>query len=339
MQNRLKRIALVRLSALGDIVNSTIVLQLIKVHYPNTQIEWITEEAFAPLIENHPLLHKVHIVPIKRIKKEKNFTLLKETITYLKNLGDFDSIIDMQGLIKSAIVARFIGKNIHGFDSNSTRESLASFFYTSTSTIAYEENIIHRNCSVVADALGFSVSDDDILQKKALFKLQAPPKSLGIKKNIAIVVGASWPSKIYPKEQIVALCKSLHPKSISSSLTADCHIIWGSDDEYSNALWIAKHCDNAFVAPKMNLIELINFIGHCELTIGNDTGPTHMAWAMNRPSITLFGPTSSRMIYETPINIALESDTLVDVRHIDKNDFSISTISADLIVKKAEELL
>ena len=331
MQKTASRIALVRLSALGDIVNSTIVLQLIKIHYPDAKIEWFTEEAFAPLIQDHPLLDKVHIVPIKRIKKEKNFTLLKETITYLKNLGDFDSIIDMQGLIKSAVVARFIGKNIHGFDSNSTRESLASLFYTSTSAIAYEENIIRRNCDVVGDALGFSISDDDILHKKALFKLQVPPKSLGIKKNIAIVIGASWPSKVYPKEQIVALCKSLHG--------TDCHIIWGSDDEYSNALWIAKHCDNAFVAPKMNLIELINFIGHCELTIGNDTGPTHMAWAMNRASITLFGPTSSRMIYETPINLALESDITVDVRHIDKNDFSISTISPDLIAKKVEELL
>jgi len=331
MQKTASRIALVRLSALGDIVNSTIVLQLIHKHYSNARIEWITEEAFAPLIQDHPLLDKVHIVPIKRIKKEKSFTLLIETITYLRNLGDFDSIIDMQGLIKSAVVARFIGKNIHGFDSNSTRESLASFFYTSTSTIAYEENIIRRNCGIVADALGFSISDDDILNKKALFKLQAPPKNLGIKKNIAIVIGASWPSKVYPKEQIITLCKSLS--------IADCHIIWGSDDEYTTALWIAKHCENAFVTPKMNLIELINFIGHCELTIGNDTGPTHMAWAMNRPSITLFGPTSSRMIYETPINIALESDTLVDVRHIDKNDFSISTISPDIIAKKAEELL
>ncbi|MEA3523767.1 MAG: lipopolysaccharide heptosyltransferase I [Campylobacterota bacterium] len=330
MQNRLKRIALVRLSALGDIVNSSIALQLIKRHYPDAQIEWITEEAFAPLIENHPLLHKVHIVPIKRIKKEKNFTLLKETISYLKKLGSFDTIIDMQGLIKSAVVARFVGKNVHGFDADSTRESLASFFYKTTTNIAYEENIIHRNCRVVADALDFTINDEDILNKKPLFKLQKRPNSLHVKKNIAIVIGASWACKIYPKEQIVALCNSLKHR---------CHILWGSDSEYKNALWIADHCNNVIVAPKMNLTALINFIGHCELTIGNDTGPTHMAWAMNRASITLFGPTNSRMMYETPINIALESDTLVDVRHINKNDFSIGTISPNLIAQKAKELL
>ena len=331
MQKKVKHIALVRLSALGDIVNSAIVLQFIKNHYPDSRIEWFTEEAFAPLIQEHELLHVSHTVPIKRIKKEKNFTLLKKTLSQLKTVGEFDIIIDMQGLIKSAVVARLIGKKIHGFDSHSTRESLASFFYSSTSNIAYEENIIHRNCGVVADGLGFKISDDDILNKKPLFKLQERPKSLDATKNVAIIIGASWPSKIYPKEQIIALCNSLHLNT--------CHIIWGNESEHKDALWIAESCKNAIVAPKMNLKALINFIGHCELTIGNDTGPTHMAWAMNRASITLFGPTNSRMMYETPINIALESDSKVDVRHIDKNDFSISSIPADIIAKKAEELL
>ncbi len=330
MQKKLKRIALVRLSALGDIVNSTIVLQLIHQHYDNVHIEWITEEAFAPLIQEHKLLHAVHIVPLKRIKKSRDITLLKKTIRELKALGTFDIIIDMQGLIKSAVVARIIGKNIHGFDRHSIREALASFFYTSTTHLAYEANVIRRNTTVVADALDFNISDNDILTKKPLFELQERPKSLHVSHNIAIVSGASWPSKIYPKEQIVTLCQSLHVR---------CHIIWGSQAELEEASWIAQECDNAVVAPKMNLPQLINFIGHCNLTIGNDTGPTHMAWAMNRPSITLFGPTNSRMIYETPINIAIESDSNVDIKHIDKNDFSIATISPDFIIKKAKELL
>ncbi|MEA1920292.1 MAG: lipopolysaccharide heptosyltransferase I [Campylobacterota bacterium] len=330
MQNRPLRIALVRLSALGDIVNSAIVLQMITKHYPYAQIEWITEEAFAPLIENHPLLHAVHAVPIKRIKKERNFSLLKKTVHQLRNLGSFDHIIDMQGLIKSAVVARLIGKNVHGFNRHSTREHLASLFYASTSAIAYEVNIIRRNAGVLADAIGFSIDDTDILNKTPLFKPQERPQSLSEHKNIAMVIGASWPSKIYPKENVIELCKALH---------AHCHIIWGSDDEYAEARWIASHCKNASVAPKMNLTQLLNFIGHCDLTIGNDTGPTHMAWAMNRPSITLFGPTNSRMIYETAMNIAIESESMVDVRHINKNDFSIATIPAETIAQKAKELL
>lgn len=330
MQKTAPRIALVRLSALGDIVNSAIVLQLIKKHYHDAQIEWFCEEAFAPLLAKHPLLHKVHSIPLKRIKKTKDIALLKETLKHLRSAGEFDAIIDMQGLIKSAITSRLIGKNVHGFDRHSTRESLASLFYRSATAIAYETNIIRRNCQVVGDALGFNISDKDLLEKQALFECTERPETFDTDKNIAIIVGASWPSKVYPKEHVISLCQSLQTR---------CHIIWGNDAEYQEASTIASACENAVLTPKMDLKALVNFIGHCDLTIGNDTGPTHMAWAMNRPSITLFGPTNRRMIYETPINIAIESDSNVDVRHINRDDYSIADIPVETIIRKARELL
>jgi heptosyltransferase-1 len=330
MQNRAPRIAIVRLSALGDIINSAIVLQFIKKHYPDSKIEWITEDVFAPILLKHPLLDSIHTLSLKKIKKQKDFSLLKENIKRLKNLGDFDYIIDMQGLIKSAVVSRLIGKNTYGFDSESTRESLASYLYKHTCNIAYEENIIRRNCKVVADALDIEISDRDILDKEALFEIQSRPETLLDGKNIAIIVGASWLSKIYPKEQVVKLCELLD---------AQCHIIWGSEKEYEDAKWIASHAKNALVTEKMDLKSLLNFIAHCDLSIGNDPGPPHMAWAMNRAAITLFGPTNSRMIYETPINIAIESSSSVDVKKIDKNDLSIADISPQLIANRAKGLL
>ena len=107
--------------------------------------------------------------------------------------------------------------------------------------------------------------------------------------------------------------------------------------EYAD--FIAERASNATVAPRLSLAELRASIEHCDLTIGNDTGPTHLAWAMNRPSITLFGPTNTRMIYETPINLACESDSSVDINKIDKQDFSIQTITVDEIILKAKKLL
>jgi len=326
------RIAIVRLTALGDIINGTIVLQLIKKHYPNTQIEWFCEEAFAPILEDHPLLKKVHAVPIKRIKKTKDFALLKSTITQLKNAGPFDIIIDMQGLLKSAVVARLIGKNIHGFDKNSARESIASLVYKSSSNIPYTNNVIKRNIDVVADALDFSVSDEEILTKAPCFPSQYKPDFLATdKQNIAMVIGASWPSKEYPKEKFIELCFALED--------AQFILIWGSPKEHEYAEFIAERASNVTITPKLSLQELTATIEHCDLTIGNDTGPTHLAWAMNRPSITLFGPTNTRMIYETPINLACESNSVVDIMKINKQDFSIKKISVEEIVGKAKELL
>jgi len=331
MKKQINKIAIVRLSALGDIVNTAVVLQFIHQKYPDAKVEWITEEVFAPLLQNHPLLHAVHSINLKKLKKEKSFTLLKELISHLRSLGTFDIIIDVQGLLKSAIVARLIGKNTHGYDKTSAREGVASMLYKTTSHIAYDENIIKRNTFVVADGLGFEVSDQMILEKKPIFpKGEKDPILSKTQKNIALVIGASWESKKYPKEKVLQLCDALQE---------NCIILWGGEDEKKDAEWICKNSHYTTMAPKLSLEKLMHLISHVDLLIGNDTGPTHMAWAQNIASITLFGPTTSRMIYETPQNIGIKSPSDVDIFKIDKSDFSIKEIDPNIITQKAKELL
>ncbi len=330
MDANIQKIAIVRLSALGDIINSAVVLQFIKQKYPNTSVEWITEEMFSNVLQGHPLIEKLHTVNLKKLKKEKSLTLLKENFNYLKTIGSFDIIIDMQGLIKSALVARVIGKKTHGFDKNSTRESLAALFYKTTSSIPYEKNVVKRNCFVVSDALGFEITDTMLLNKEPIFPITKEFTLQNEQKNIAFVIGASWPSKIYPKELIAKVCDALQEKA---------YIIWGNEKERKDAEWICSNSSYATIAPQMRLDVLISYISHMDLLIGNDTGPTHMAWAQNVPSITLFGPTNSRMIYQTPKNIAIKSPSEVNILKIDKNDFSIKEIDYKTIVTKAKDLL
>ncbi|NOR57834.1 MAG: lipopolysaccharide heptosyltransferase I [Sulfurimonas sp.] len=330
MKKDIKCIAIVRLSALGDIVNSAVTLQFIHEKYPDAKIEWITEEVFAPLLENHPLISAVHTLNLKQLKKSKSFSLLKQTISELRSLGEFDIIIDIQGLLKSAIVAKLIGSNTHGFDKSSAREGIASYFYNTTSHIEYDENIVKRNTFLASDGLGFNITDEMLLNKKPIFNTTGHALEKNNKKNIAIVIGASWESKKYPKERVVELCNELKENSI---------ILWGSDAEKEDALWICENSPYATIAQKLSLVDLVSLISSVDLLIGNDTGPTHMAWAQNIPSITLFGPTTTRMIYETPINIGIKSSSKVDIYHIDKNDFSIKDIQVSDILTKAKELL
>lgn len=330
MKQEINKIAIVRLSALGDIVNSAVVLQFIKYSYPHATIDWITEENFAPILQHNPEIENLYPINIKRIKKEKSFTLLRELIAHLSHLGQYDLVIDMQGLIKSAVVSRLISKNTHGFDKNSTRESLASLFYKTSSSIAYEENVVKRNCFIVADALGIAITDKMLLNKKAIFPITKNYELRHDKKNIAFVIGASWPSKIYPKELVTEVCNNLQEQV---------YLIWGNTKEKEEAEWIAAHSEYAALAPKMALDELVSFISHVDLLIGNDTGPTHIAWAQNIPSITLLGPTTTRMIYETPKNIGIKSPSTVNILKIDKNDFSIKKITPEEIVQKTKDLL
>ncbi len=330
MNKDIKKIAIVRLSALGDIINSAVVLQFIQENYPHAKIEWITEEVFSPLLNLLPELSNVHTINLKRVKKEKSLQLLNETITNIKELNNFDLIIDMQGLIKSAVVSRLVGKNTHGFDKSSTRESLATMFYKSTSHISYESNVIKRNAFIVSDALNFKITDEMLLNKKAVFPITKEYKLSSIKKNIAFIIGASWQSKIYPKELILEVCNALQE---------DIYIIWGSIEEKKNAEWIVDNSTYASLAPSLELTELVSYISSMDLLIGNDTGPTHIAWAQNIASITLFGPTTTRMMYETPKNIGLKSPSDVNILKINKNDYSIKEINSENIISTAKELL
>jgi len=328
MKIDIKKIAIVRLSALGDIVNSAVVLQFIKEKYPSAKIEWVIEKSFATILESLDEIDTVHTIDLKKVKKEKDFKLLLHTIKQLRALKDFDIIIDIQGLLKSSIVARLLGKNTHGFDKNSIRESLASLLYKTTTNIPYQSGVVLRNSAVVGDALDFTIDEKMILNKKQIFQIKQEYHHE--KRCIAFVIGASWESKIYPKELVAKVC---------NELKKDIKIIWGNNEERVRAQWIASHSKYASLAPKLTLNELVSYISSVDLLIGNDTGPTHMAWAQNIPSITLFGPTNSRMIYETPVNIALKSPSEVNILKINKADFSIKEIEVATIVTKAKELL
>jgi heptosyltransferase-1 len=330
------RIAIVRLSALGDIINSLFVLQFIKESYPHSIIDWICEEAHAPILHHHPDLRAVHTVNLKQIKNEKKLSLILATIKYLKSLGPYDLVIDMQGLIKSALVSKYLGKNVHGYDKRSAKEGIASWFYQSTSHISYEQNSIERNAFIVSNVLNLNISHDRITQKEPslFFKQEAfsfQPLLYKRGKDIVFVIGSSDPKKNYPKEQFAELAKLLGEHNIL--------LVWGSADEKERAEWIAKHTTNTQVVPQLDHNALKALIAMVDLTIGNDTGPTHIAWAMNRPSITIFGPSPMARMFKTEYNLGISSGMSVDEKTLQKKYRDIDTIKPEYILPLVEELL
>lgn len=331
----MQKIAIIKLSAMGDIIHSMVALQFIKIKYPNIQIDWFVEDAFSKVLENNPDINNIIKLNLKSIKNSK-----KEILTQLKLVKsfknrDYDLIIDAQGLIKSAIVARLLGKNIVGFCKNSTREGVASFFYNKKVSISYDKNVIDRNCYLFSKALNFEISKDDILNKKPFLFFKNEDEKVyqyldETRKNILLVVGASWKSKMYSKEKFVKIVQNLKENFF---------IAWGNEEEKEIAEFICDNSD-AIVLPKIDLNTLKALISRVDLVIGNDTGPTHMAWALNIPSITIFGNTPAyRNAYETKINKSVESSSIVNPFKLDKKDFSIKMIDENIIIDMAKELL
>ncbi|MCG3688380.1 lipopolysaccharide heptosyltransferase I [Aliarcobacter butzleri] len=331
----MKRIAIIKLSAMGDIIHAMVALQYIKKQYPNLQIDWFVESAFAPILENNPDINEIIKLDLKSIKKDKKEILnqIKLIKKYEKN--SYDLVIDAQGLIKSAIVSFFLGKSRVGFSKNSTREKLASFFYTKKVDIAYDKNAIERNVKVLSQALNFEITKDDILNKKPFLFYKNENEVIyeylsKDKKNVLFVIGASWPSKMYSKEKFA---------KIINNLDENCLITWGNETEKDIADFIAN-ISKAKVLPKLDLNSLKAIMSKVDLVIGNDTGPTHMAWALNIPSITLFGNTPGyRNTYITNTNKIIESKSIVNPFKLDRNDFSIKEIDENEIINTAKGLL
>lgn len=329
------KIAIVKLSALGDIVHTMVVLQFIKKYRPDVTIDWVVEEGFKALLVDNPDINEIHTVSIKRAKKNKSFKLLFHTLRKLKKLKKYDVVIDLQGLIKSAIVSKIIPSiKTFGFDKVSVREPLAAIFYTDTCRMNYIENVIKRNIFIIFKVLGISISRDDVLNKQPFLYCSAkfkPSILQNNKPNIAFVSGASHLSKIYPVEKFGQL---------ALMLDANITVLWGNEKERIIAKNIQKIAPKVMISKQLSLTQLIGFIGQMNLVIGGDTGPTHMAWALNVPSILLFGPTPGyRIIFATKVNCMFESNSLVNPHKIDKNDFSIQDILVADIASKAKQIL
>ena len=127
---------------------------------------------------------------------------------------------------------------------------------------------------------------------------------------------------------------------LANNLEVNIILIWGSEAEKKEASHIAIEAFETKLAPKLTLPQLVALIDSVDLVIGNDTGPTHIAWAMNKPSITLFGPTpANKMMWQGTKHIAIESDSEVNPLKLDRSDMSIKDISAQLVYEKAQELL
>ena len=323
------RLAIIKLSAMGDIIHAMIVLQFIKQHKPEIDIDWIVEESYKELLEFNPEINKVHTVNLKNAKKEKSLNLFLKELRKLRQFGHYDLVVDMQGLLKSAVVSRIIPSiKTLGFDKISLRESLAAKFYNQTINIDYSNNIIDRNIDFASQALELSIIRDDILNKQPfLYSSQKYTFNAisNTKQNIVLIPGASYPSKSYPVEKFAEL---------TTLIDANFLVIWGHDTEKEMADKIKILSPEVHVLRKISLDELISLISQVDLLIGPDTGPTHMAWALNIPSITLFGPTPGyRNTYATEINKFIESKSKVNPLKIDKNDYSIKNINVSDIVK------
>ncbi|GAA7352374.1 lipopolysaccharide heptosyltransferase I [Helicobacter pylori] len=318
------KIAIVRLSALGDIIVSAVFLALVKERFTNAQIEWFVDERFGAILEHSPYIDKLHPIALKStltiFNPLKIFKLFKSLRAY-----EYDIVIDMQGLIKSALITQMLKapKKV-GFDCTSAREGLSAFFYSQKVSIAYNESVLKRNFTLLSHALNLPKKEisEGLSSRSKVFSYQDSPKidALNLNENkpkILFVLETSKINKTYPIERFKELALALENFQIC--------LLWHADEDKANALYDAlkNQCD-VLLLPKLTLNEVKALLFKMDLIIGGDTGITHLAWALQKPSITLYGNTPmERFKLESPINVSLTGNSNANYH---KKDFSIQNI-------------
>ena len=309
-------------------------IQFIRKHIANAHISWFCDARFEQITRLLAGVDEVVALPLKDKKFLKSFGILRQ------KQGQFDIIIDLQGLLKSALVSRSLGKNIFGFDRFSTKEGLASIFYTHKYSCNYDKNIILRNLELCGFALNFSFDEKEILAKEPCFlknsripsdETRIPNKNSRIpNRKILIAPFASESSKCYAHfASVIKGAKEF----------AQCFLVAGSEPERKKAAKLAS--SGATLLAPLDLAQILEFMDTCDLIIGNDSGITHLAWAQNYATITLFGNRSgARNAFATPKNLIIQATPKheIDAFHIDKSDFCINDIDPAQIIAKAKGL-
>ena len=321
-------------------------IQFIRKHIANAHISWFCDTRFEQIARLLAGVDEVVALPLKDKKFLKSFEILRQ------KQGQFDIIIDLQGLLKSALVSRSLGKNIFGFDRFSAKEGMASIFYTHKYSCNYDKNIILRNLELCAFALNFSFDEKEILTKEPCFlkNSRIPDKNSRIpNKNSRIPdKNSRIPSdktRIPNKKILIAPFASESSKCYAHFASvikgakefAQCFLVAGSEPEREKAAKLAS--SGATLLAPLDLAQILEFMDTCDLIIGNDSGITHLAWAQNCATITLFGNRSgARNAFATPKNLIIQATPKheIDAFHIDKSDFCINDIDPAQIIAKAK---
>ncbi len=280
------KILIVKTSSLGDVIHCLPVVNDIRAVYPNAQIDWIVEESFADIPRLHPAINQVYTVAFRRWRKQLLNLKIWSEISQFKQLisqENYDAVIDAQGLLKSALITWLAVGIKHGYDKQSIREPIASRFYDKTYAISYQQHAVTRNRTLAALSLGYAlpVNAPDYGIQATLHSDESPSKPF-----VMALHGTSRDSKLWPTEYWIGLGKAFKNQKLNIVLP------WSNAEELARAEQIANVLENAVVLPKLSIPELAGVISQAKAAVGVDTGLSHLAAALNIPTIAIYTDTN-----------------------------------------------
>lgn len=271
------KILIVKMSSMGDVVHTLPALTDALKARPDLVVDWCVEAGFAPIVRLHPGVRHVHEIRLRAWRKtpfkSATWGAARALIRALR-AERYDLVIDAQGLIKSALVARITGAPIAGLDKTSAREPLAARFYGERHAIPRDRHAIDRLRLLFGAVLGYTPDLSNLDYGLATGDSES--------NSVVLLHGTTWASKRWSTDSWIALARAL----IAEGLTPKVPHADAAEEAVAHA--IVAGAPGAELLPRAPLDRLAEVIGSAKAVIGCDTGLTHLAAALDRPTIALF---------------------------------------------------
>ena len=299
-EGRIERVLIVRLSAMGDVIHTLPAAQALRQAFPHAMIGWLIEERWADLLcapgegrrgprsAQRPLVDWVHMVDLKGWGKSLFSIPTIEHIARVWNdvrAAHYEIAIDLQGAIRSAVVASWSGAAVV-YGAREPREGPAALWYT-RQAISRGLHVVEQNLSIAEALIGHKVdvpaielprncSAEEIVERRL--------RSAGIGEFAILNPGAGWGAKQWPAERYGQVAREVAQCGIQSVVN------FGPGEE-NLGREVEQASAGTAKALQSSISELIALTRRAKLFVGGDTGPLHLAAALKVPVVGIFGPT------------------------------------------------
>ncbi len=347
---RFKSLLIVRLSAMGDIIHTLPAAVALRQAFPHATLGWLIEERWAELLctlryprsgprsPQRPLIDRVHSVNLAEWRRALfSFNTWQQMAVGLSQLRgtQYDAVIDFQGAVRSALLARWSGAPVVYGDVQ-PRENAASMFYTRN--VLLETNGTH----VIQQALALAeaVSPTAVVETRVEFPVDPDAESriagLTADGNNFVILnpGAGWGAKMWPAERYGQVAKELAIDGLSSLVN-----FGPGEEELADAVEAAG--EGAARKISCSVSELIALTRRARLFIGGDTGPMHLAAALKIPVVAVFGPTNPARNgpFGTRSTVLRSATSMTDHTRHGEPEQGLLEITAGEVIAAARKLL
>jgi len=322
-ESTVKRVLLIKMSSLGDVIHTLPALCDARATLPQIRFDWVVEEAFAEVPAWHPAIDRVLPVALRRWRRAPVRACRSGQWQAFRRelLGTRpDLLIDAQGLLKSAMLARMVAAPRAGFDRASAREGLSALCYQRKIQVARSLHAIERTRTLFAEALCYAHPGS--APDYGIDRGRLPACGIGAV-DLVFLHGSSRAHKCWPESCWRELCAFAQERNLSVCLP------WGNEPERARAQRIAAGYPLARVLPRLGLGQMASVLAAARGVVAVDTGLGHLAAALDVPCVSLYGPT----------DVALIGTRGKHQRHLQGRGAAMESISASRVWQELQPMV